>query len=98
MAAEFKVDYENLTLECSTDKLTTKYHVVKENSGYAFFVFRTPKGSVPAELSGRYTTLEKAKEAFSQYEAGLQKSKTVKRQEFAEAREKRIAESNAESS
>lgn len=98
MAVEFHVDYDKLTAECVSDKLILPYYITKDIGGFAFFRFRVGKGDVPKELSGRYSSLQTAMNAFEQYETKIQKSKSLKRQEFAEAREKRIAESNTESS
>ena len=71
-----------------SDKMVSEVYVQKEESGYSFFRVRFEKGSVPSELSGRYSSLDKGKEAVEHYLRNKVKTKTVQRNEYADQREK----------
>ena len=60
----------------------------KKNAATVFFRVRFEKGSVPSELSGRYSSLNKGKEAVEYYLRNKVKTKTVQRNEYADQREK----------
>lgn len=100
---EFDIDYDKKTLKatCPT-KLSTPIHVRKSPGGYIFFEVHVEKGKVPRDLSGKYTSLDKAKRAIQDYLNKATPSKAVRREAFGkdyEERKKRNAtESNAKSS
>lgn len=74
-----------------TDGTKTKstLTVQKTRDGFAFFEVLIDKGSVPAILSGRYTTPERAIKAVEHYLKNRKVSRIVERDKKAEAREKR---------
>lgn len=73
---------------CTTDKLKTKVIIQKSVGGNIFFEFKFEKGSLPKELSGRYTSIKKAQLGLEKYLRKQPKSKTVLRDERADMREK----------
>jgi len=86
---EFFHDTQNQTCVCKTDKMTTPITISKEIGGYCFFVITFEKGSVPVELSGRYSSIPKAQAAVEKYLRNKRKSATVRRNEFSEDFDKR---------
>lgn len=94
-------DKQILTARCS-EKSTTAIHVKKTPGGYKFFEIHVEKGVVPKELSGKYTSILRAKDAIQRYFNTLSPTKAVKREAFGkdfEERKKRNAtESNSKGS
>ena len=82
---------------CTTEKLKTKVIIQKAKGGNIFFEFFFEKGSLPKELSGRYTSIKKAQQALEKYLRKKPKSKTVLRDERAELREKERNAAKSES-
>ena len=80
---------------CKTDKLATDIHIRKSNDGFIFFEFHFEKGLVPKELSGKYSSIPKAKQAITQYLKNKKPSKTLRRREFAEDFDRRKRERDA---
>ncbi len=60
----------------------------KKKAATVFLELDLKKGSVPSELSGRYSSLNKGKEAVEYYLRNKVKTKTVQRNEYADQREK----------
>ena len=71
----------------TSDKLKTVYTAVKSQDGYAFYEIKVDKGSLPKELKGKFSSHQRAIERFKSWEAIQEKSKTVQRDNRAEARE-----------
>jgi len=69
-------------------KSKSTYTVHKTQDGFAFFEVLIDKGSVPAVLSGRFTTPDKAIKAVEDYLRKRAPSQTVKRDANTRAREK----------
>jgi hypothetical protein len=85
---DIETDTVNQRCVIKSDKMVSEVYVQKEESGYSFFRVRFEKGSVPSELSGRYSSLDKGKEAVEHYLRNKVKTKTVQRNEYADQREK----------
>ena len=85
---DIETDTVNQRCVIKSDKMMSEVYVQKEESGYSFFRVRFEKGSVPSELSGRYSSLDKGKEAVEHYLRNKVKTKTVQRNEYADQREK----------
>ena len=85
---DIETDTVNQRCVIKSDKMVSEIYVEKEESGYSFFRVRCEKGSVPSELSGRYSSLDKGKEAVEHYLRNKVKTKTVQRNEYADQREK----------
>lgn len=85
---------------CNTEKLKTKVFIEKEPGGNIFFKFRFEVGVLPSELSGRYTSIKKAQIGLENYLRNKPKSKSIRRDEHADMREKQrnAAKSKSESS
>ena len=94
---DIETDTINQYCVIRSDKMLSKIYVEKEESGYAFFKVRFEKGSVPEELSSRYTSLEKGKQAVENYVLNKKKTKTVQRNEYADKREMERNGSKSES-
>lgn len=86
---EFTHDTENQRCECKSDKLTTTIHIEKELGGYRFFVIRFEKGNVPAEISGRYSSMKEAQKAVEKYLNNKKQSVAARRKSFGDDYEKR---------
>jgi hypothetical protein len=85
---DIETDTVNQRCVIKSDKMLSEIYVHKEESGYSFFKVKFEKGSVPSELSGRYSSLDKGKEAVEHYLRNKVKTKTVQRNEYADQREK----------
>ena len=85
---DIETDTVNQRCVIKSDKMVSEIYVQKEESGYSFFRVRFEKGSVPSELSGRYSSLNKGKEAVEYYLRNKVKTKTVQRNEYADQRQK----------
>ena len=83
---DIETDTVNQRCVIKSDKMVSEVYVQKEESGYSFFRVRFEKGSVPSELSGRYSSLQKGKEAVEHYLRNKVKTKTVQRNEYADQR------------
>ena len=97
---DIETDTVNQRCVIKSDKMVSEIYVQKEESGYSFFRVRFEKGSVPSELSGRYSSLDKGKEAVEHYLRNKVKTKTVQRNEYADQREmeRNASKSKSESS
>ena len=85
---DIETDTVNQRCVIKSDKMMSEIYVHKEESGYSFFKVKFEKGSVTSELSGRYSSLDKGKEAVEHYLRNKVKTKTVQRNEYADQREK----------
>ena len=81
---EYQDNREKQLCVCTTEKLKNKVFIEKEPGGNIFFKFRFEVGVLPKVLSGRYTSMKKAKEALEKYLRNKSKSKSIKRDEYAE--------------
>jgi hypothetical protein len=73
------------------EKMLTALTIQKDRSGFIFFEIVTDKGPVPAELSGSYSSIPKAKEAVQQYLRNKKETIGARRENFAKEREERKA-------
>jgi len=98
---EYEHSTENQYCVCTSDKLVSKIYIEKEAGGFKFFVIRYENGTLPNKLSGRYSSIPAAQRAIENYLRNQPPSKTLRRNENAEARRKRKldgSKSNSESS
>lgn len=86
---EFDHDTQNQRCVCKTDKLTTNIIIEKEVGGFRFFIIKFESGSVPQELSGRYTSILKAQSGVEKYLRNKPQSVSARRKEFGDDYEKR---------
>ncbi len=85
MAVSFEENREERTCLCTSDKFLTQMTIFYTRGSALPYEFRTNVGPVPEVLAGRFTTIEKAKEAFTVYDAKyVNVSDGVKRKEIAE--------------
>lgn len=94
---DIETDTVNQRCVIKSDKMLTDIIVEKEVGGFIFFKVKFEKGSVPDDLSGRYSTLEKGKQAVETYLRNKPKSRAVQRNEYADKREKERNAAKSES-
>jgi hypothetical protein len=71
--------------------MLTALTIQKDRSGFIFFEIVTEKGPTPAELSGSYSSIPKAKEAVEHYIRNMKETIGARRENFAKEREERKA-------
>lgn len=91
MAAEFIEDPAKQTCVVKSDKMVTDIRIQKDRSGYIFFEVTLEKGQVPEALSGKYSSMAKAKAAVAHYLDNKEETKAARRENFAKEREERKA-------
>lgn len=94
---DIETDTVNQICVIRSDKMLTDIIVEKQLGGHSFFKIKFEKGTVPEELSGRYSSLEKGKLAVENYLRNRPKSKSVQRNEYADKREKERNAAESES-
>lgn len=95
MAVEFIENTVNQTCVVKSDKMVSDIHIQKDRSGYIFFEILMEKGQTPEALSGKYSSMAKAKEAVALYLNNKEETKAARRENFAKEREERKARQNA---
>ena len=93
---EFIEDSPNQKAVCKSDKMTTDIIIQKSQDGFIFFEIKFEKGSVPAELAGRYSSIPNAKKAVTQYLSQKKETKAARRESFNKAREERKKQDDSE--
>lgn len=86
---EFTEDTVNQRCVCKSDKLMTDIIIEKSQDGFIFFEVKFDKGLIPAELSGKYSSIRSAKKAVESYLLNKKETKAARRENFAKAREER---------
>lgn len=76
---------------CRSDKMKTNLTIRKDRSGFIFYEIVTEKGPIPEELSGKYSSMEKAKLAVTQFISNRKETQAAKSEFLAQEREKRKA-------
>ncbi len=98
---------ETTTVELDLEKQYAKIESVKHKTDFVvgklrsqmFFSIRATKGITPHELSGKYTSLEKAIEAVGQFVANTKETFAVRSDKLHEERQQRKhAESQSKNS
>lgn len=84
------------------EKMVQAMTIRKDRSGFIFFEVVLEQGPTPAELSGKYSSIPKAKQAVEHYLRNKKESIAARRENFAKEREERKAlkdapKSNSES-
>lgn len=87
--------FGNPKFTVKSDKFNVTFEAVKEFSGYAFYRIKVSKGSLPQELTGRYTNHERALEALRLHILRAKPSRSVKRDMNTAAREKQKKNASA---
>jgi uncharacterized protein YegP (UPF0339 family) len=72
-------------------KMVGAYTIRKDNSGYIFFEIVADNGSIPADLKGKYSSLDKAKKAVVAYLRDKKETVAARRENFAKERAERKA-------
>jgi rRNA processing protein Krr1/Pno1 len=88
---EFIEDTDSQTCICKSDKMVTDIHIKKSIGSYNGFVVSLEKGTVPAELSGKYSTITQAKKAVESYLRNKKETVAARRSNF----QKELAERKA---
>jgi len=93
---EFEVDYnKKLSIAKCPSKTKTIYTVSPAPGGFIFYHITTNSGPVAYELSGRYTSLDKANEAIRYYVTNMKKSIGARRDAVHARIDKQKAERHA---
>jgi len=92
---EFIEDTANQRCICKSDKLVSDIIIQKELGGYIFFEIKMEQGPTPNELSGKYSSLRKAKEAVAKHLLTKKDTVAARRKKFGDDFEKRKRERNA---
>jgi len=96
---EMVVDVEKQTAVISSPKSKTDYVIYKPRDQTAFFKVRTTVGSLPSELSGHYSTLNKAIQLVSHYVEHSKETFAVRSDRLdKERKERHAAKSNSKDS
>lgn len=86
---KFEEDTVNQRCVCKSDKLVSNIIIEKSQDGFIFFEVKFEKGLIPAELSGKYSSIPSAKKAVESYLRNKKESKAARRENFSKAREER---------
>jgi hypothetical protein len=86
---EFIEDTVNQRCVCKSDKLVSDIIIEKSQDGFIFFEVKFEKGQVPAELSGKYSSIRSAMKAVEGYLLKKKESVAARRENFAKEREER---------
>lgn len=97
---EYEHDTQNQSCVCTTDKMLCKIFIEKEDNGYSFFKIRFESGTLPTDLSGRYTSIKSAQKGLEDYLRYKPVSKRKRVKEYGDKREKErnAAKSDSEGS
>jgi len=76
---EFEENYREQTCACTLDRQSSKLLIEKEPGGHIFFRVKTEKGILPQQLSGRYTSMAKAKEAIELFDLSTKQTSSARR-------------------
>lgn len=91
----FEVDLLNQSCRCTFDKTKGVLIIRPANDGSALFRIDVSVGKIPKVLSGRYTSLNKAKEAVEEYNRTLKESTIAKAENIRKERTLRKEGQNA---
>lgn len=94
MDAEFIEDAAKQVCVVKSSKMVSDIIIQKDRSGYIFFEVKLEKGQAPGELSGKFSSMLKAKEAVAAYLNNRKETKAARRENFAQEREERKARQN----
>lgn len=72
-------------------KMVQALTIRKDRSGFIFFEIVPDQGPTPAELSGKFSSIPKAKEAVEFYLRNKKETVAARRENFAKEREERKA-------
>jgi len=76
---------------CRSPKMKTEIYIKKDNSGFIFYEISLEKGVLPADLSGKYSSMKKAKAAVTAFLNNRKETFAAKSEFLAQEREKRKA-------
>ena len=75
---ELSEDGRQATITCP-DKTKSVYSITKDLSGFIFYEIAVDKGKMPDALSGKFSSIAKAKRAIEIYLGGTKESLAVRR-------------------
>ena len=92
---EFETNYDKkiCTAKCP-EKSMSVLTISPAPGGFIFYHITADKGPVAAELSGRYTSIEKAQQAIKSYYNKIRQTRGSQQKEVVERMKKRKAEAN----
>jgi hypothetical protein len=86
---EYIDDNRNQRSVGKSDKMVSNIIIEKSQDGYIFFEVKFEKGVVPAELSGKYSSIKQAKKSVEKYLNSKKETTAARRENFSKAREER---------
>jgi len=91
-----KIEYntENQTCVLKSDRMNSEILVQKKPNDHHFFEIKFKKGSVPSEISGRYSSIPAGIKAVEQYLKNKRPTAAVRRDAVTEERKKRNGSKN----
>lgn len=96
MHVEYEEHHDKQICICRCpEKMVSEFIIKKDKSGFIFFEITISAGAMPAELSGKYSSISKAKEAVEFYLRNKKETDAARRENFAKEREERKALKNA---
>lgn len=88
---EFEEYPEKKYCICRSDKMKAALIIKKDSSGFIFYEISAEQGRIPEELSGKYSSMEKAKEAVTLFLNNRKETHAARSDFLAQEREKRKA-------
>lgn len=85
---------ENQTCVLKSDKMNSEILIQKKPNDHHFFEIKFTSGSVPDELSGRYSSIPAGIKAVEQYLNNKRPTAAVRRDKVTEERKKRNGSKN----
>jgi len=70
---------EKPKLTITSDKFNHQFVIRPTEDGFVFYEIAVTRGKLPLELQGKYSTMKRALEAVTKYEASAKPSKTKQR-------------------
>ncbi len=86
---EYIDDNRNQRSVGKSDKMVSNIIIEKSQDGYIFFEVKFEKGVVPAELSGKYSSIKQAKKSVEKYLNSKKETTAARREYFNKARQER---------
>lgn len=81
-----------------SSKRDQTYTLEKDRSGFIFYEFKVEKGQVPEALAGKFSSYDRAKEAFINYHNSISMTASAKYNYHKKLKEEKSAQLHAESS
>lgn len=98
MDVEISIDRTNQLASLKSPKYLSKFFVSKAEGGYIFFKVDLENGPVPKELSGMYSSIDKAIDGIQTFLLTAKETQSAKNERLDKDRKERNAVTNSKSS